>query len=85
MQLKKIKSYYDQLLRIDRHKDYLWKRIYELRCEITDFVLINTMSDSEYRPATYWKALKFKAKLTRKYSLKLREYDSVRINEDFKE
>jgi|TARA_R110000772_G_scaffold268344_1_gene394954 hypothetical protein len=43
------------------------------------------MSDSEYRPATYWKALKVKAKLTRKYSLKLREYDSVRINEDFKE
>jgi hypothetical protein len=33
----------------------------------------------------HWKALKVKAKLIQKYSLKLREYDSVRINEDFKE
>ena len=57
----KTKKFFRELKRIDTHKDYLWKRIYELRCEITDFVLINTMSDSEYRPATYWKALKVKA------------------------
>ena len=77
----KAKKLYKDLRRIDIHKDYLWKRIYELRCEITDFVLINTMSDSEYRPATYWKALKVKANLVKKYSQKLRKFDTVRWNE----
>ena len=81
----KAKKLYKDLRRIDSHKDYLWKRIYDLRCEITDFVLINTMSDSEYRPATYWKALKIKANLIRKYSSKLRKFDTVRWNETFKE
>ncbi len=79
------KKYFKELKRIDNHKDYLWKRIYELRCEITDFVLINTMSDSEYRPATYWKALKVKAKLIKKYSQKLRRFDTIRWNEDVPE
>ena len=39
------KKYTKDLRRIDRHKDYLWKRIYELRCEITDYVLTNTIND----------------------------------------
>ena len=82
MQLKKIKNYYDQLIRIDRHKDYLWDRIYNLRGEITDYVIIN---HNQRNIDKHWKALKVKAKLIQKYSLKLREYDSVRINEDFKE
>jgi len=83
----KLKNYYDRLVRIDRHKDYLWKRIYELRCEITDYVLINTMNNQAlpYRPATYWKALKIKANLVRKYSHKLRKFDTIRWNEDFSE
>jgi hypothetical protein len=82
MQLKKIKNYYDQLIRIDRHKNYLWDRIYNLRGEITDYVLVN---HNRRNVDKHWKALKVKAKLIQKYSLKLREYDSVRINEDFKE
>ena len=82
MQLKKIKSYYDQLIRIDKHKNYLWERIYKLRGEITDYVLINHNTRDVDK---HWKALKVKAKLIQKYSLKLREYDSIRMNEDFKE
>ena len=79
----KARKLYKDLRRIDSHKDYLWKRIYELRCEITDFVLTNTINDQAlpYRPATYWKALKVKANLVRKYSHKLRQFDTIRWNE----
>ena len=79
----KAKKLYKDLTRIDKHKDYLWKRIYELRCEITDFVLTNTINDQAlpYRPATYWEALKVKANLVRKYSHKLRQFDTIRWNE----
>ena len=34
-----------------------------------------------YRPATYWAALKVKANLVRKYSHKLRQFDTIRWNE----
>ena len=78
MQLKKIKNYYDQLIQIDRHKDYLWDRIYNLRSEITNYVLINhNMPDAN----KHWKALKFKAKLIKKYSRRLRKLDTIRWNE----
>ena len=58
MQLKKIKNYYDQLIRIDRHKNYLWDRIYNLRGEITDYVLVN---HNRRNVEKHWKALKVKA------------------------
>ena len=78
MQLKKIKSYYDRLKKIDKHKNYLWERIYALRCEITDYVLVNhKMPDAN----KHWKALKFKAKLIKKYSRRLRKLDTIRWNE----
>ena len=87
MQTTKIKSYYDKLRRIDKHKDYLWKTIYDLRNQITDYVLKNTINNEAlpYKPATCWKALKFKANLIRKYSLKLRKFDTIRWNEDVSE
>jgi hypothetical protein len=78
MQLKKIKSYYDRLKKIDKHKNYLWERIYALRCEITDYVLVNhKMPDAN----KHWKALRFKANLIQKYSRRLREFDTIRWNE----
>ena len=87
MQTKKTKSYYDKLRRIDKHKDYLWKTIYDLRHQITDYVLKNTINNEAlpYKPLTHWKALKLKAHLIRKYSLKLREFDTIRWNEDISE
>ena len=87
MQTTKIKSYYDKLRRIDKHKDYLWRTIYDLRTQITDYVLKHTMDNQAlpYKPATCWKALKLKAHLIRKYSLKLREFDTIRWNEDISE
>ena len=81
----KTKKFFRELKRIDTHKDYLWKRIYDLRGEITDYVLVNTIDNKENKPVTHWKALKVKANSIRKYSQKLRKFDTVRWNEDVPE
>ena len=80
----KAKKLYKDLRRIDIHKDYLWKRIYELRCEITNYTLLNGPKSIIQRREdrlNHWDTLIHKAQLIQKYSQKLRKYDTIRWNE----
>tara|TARA_R110000751_G_scaffold35534_1_gene87257 strand:- start:233 stop:496 length:264 start_codon:yes stop_codon:yes gene_type:complete len=80
------KKYFKELKRIDSHKDYLWNRIWDLRQEITRYVLININNDTYHMDkVNHWEALRFKAKLIKKYSQKLRRFDTIRWNEDVPE
>jgi len=54
------------------HKDYLWDSIYDLRTDITDYVLTCKAKDREIN----LKKLNHKANLIIKYSDKLKKFET---------
>ncbi len=79
-----IKKAYKDLKRISKHEEYLWNRIYELRCDITNYTLLNGPKSIIQRREdrlNHWDTLIHKAQLIQKYSQKLRKYDTIRWNE----
>tara|TARA_R100001510_G_C7447140_1_gene73742 strand:+ start:81 stop:377 length:297 start_codon:yes stop_codon:yes gene_type:complete len=83
-----IKKAYKDLKRINKHEEYLWDRIWELRCEITNYTLIHgpkSIIKTREDRLKHWDNLVHKAQLIQKYSQKLRKYDTIRWNETIPE
>tara|TARA_R100001163_G_C5033326_1_gene173019 strand:+ start:553 stop:822 length:270 start_codon:yes stop_codon:yes gene_type:complete len=79
-----IKKVYNDLTRVNKHCDYLWNRIWELRCEITNYTLLNGPKSIIQRREdrlNHWDTLIHKSQLIQKYSQKLRKFDTIRWNE----
>tara|TARA_A100001388_G_scaffold277386_1_gene268309 strand:- start:450 stop:674 length:225 start_codon:yes stop_codon:yes gene_type:complete len=62
------------------HREYLWKSIYQLRLDITNYVLKNVSNNTNMfgmDQLYHWDNVKRKAELIQKYSKKLKKFEKL--------